>query len=144
MTRDEWDVEYDKKRLHLMYDRGLSAREAWQRARILTERQYGPRPGDPKLPAKMRVGLWWMRRKLKGVEPLEVSMFAKKVIVSLLYGLGAAAPVAQLALADGVISGNEWGGLISAAFVAFWGKFSSNTTVLKPSRKGETMAGPKE
>ncbi len=68
-------------------------------------------------------------------------MFVKKLVVSLLYGLGAAAPVFQLALADNAVAGNEWGGIVSAGFVAFWGKFSSNTTVWRPSRKGETMTG---
>jgi len=49
----------------------------------------------------------------------------------------------QLALADAVVTGNEWGGILSAFLVAFWGKFSSNTTVVAASRKGETLSGPR-
>jgi len=67
----------------------------------------------------------------------------KKAIVSLIYGLGALGAVVTVALQDGGITGEEWM-LIGSAFVAAaWGKFSSNTTVIAPSRAGETIAGPK-
>lgn len=72
----------------------------------------------------------------------EVNPLVKKVIVSLVYGLGALGAVVTVALQDGVISGNEWGLIGSAFIAAAWGKFSSNTTILAPSRAGETIAGP--
>jgi len=66
----------------------------------------------------------------------------KKLITSLVYGLGALGAVVAAALGDGVITGTEWSAIAAAFVVAAWGKFSSNTTVLAPSREGETMAGP--
>jgi len=70
-------------------------------------------------------------------------MLLKKFVVSLMFGIGAAAPAVALAFKDdGFISGEEWGGILGALAIAFWGKFSSNTTVFAPSREGETIAGP--
>ena len=65
----------------------------------------------------------------------------KKLVVAVGYGLGAAYPVFNVALAGGVTV-EEWGAVGAAFAVAAWGKFSSNTTVLAPSRKGETVTGP--
>jgi len=71
-----------------------------------------------------------------------MSPLIKKLVVSLVYGLGALGAVVTVALQDGAITGEEWM-LIGSAFVAAaWGKFSSNTTVIMPSRAGETIAGP--
>jgi H+/Cl- antiporter ClcA len=73
-----------------------------------------------------------------------MSPLVKKLFVSLAYGVGALSGVLTAALADGVVSGDEWAALASAFFVAFWGKFSSNTTVIAASRTGETISGPKQ
>ena len=69
-------------------------------------------------------------------------MVWKKVITSLVFGIGATGLVLNAALLDGTISGSEWSGILSAVAAAAWGKFSSNTTVFAPSRKGETIKGP--
>lgn len=134
----EWDTKFDEIRQHLI-KRGVPAREAWVRARKLAKNRHGARPGD--VPVKARLALWWLRRKLEDVKPMEVPMFWKKLAVSAVYGVGACGAVLTAALADNVISGNEWG-LIAGAFItAFWGTFKSNTTVIAPSRKGETITG---
>jgi len=143
MTQDEWDAHFDARRMHLINLRGLTPLEAWRRARKITERKHGRRPGEIRLPLVIRVVIWWLKQRTGAWRPLEVSMLVKKLVVSLLYGIGAAAPALQLALADGVVTGNEWSGIFTALVVAFWGKFSSNTTVLGPSRDGETITGPK-
>jgi len=146
MTHDHWKR---LDRLHFAAARKKYPTEDLDRLRrrvttamVATFGKCPPKPPkEPKPPLQMRLGLWWLRRKLKGVKPLEVSMFVKKLVVSLLYGLGAAAPVIQLALADSAMSGDEWAAVMSAFIAAFWGKFSSNTTVLAPARDGETITG---
>ena len=140
VTHDEWKAKFNEIRLHLQNDRGVPAREATLRARVITGRRHGKQP--PGLPLKARVALWWLGRKLKGVKPMEVSMLWKKVIVALLFGIGAVSATLNLALADGVMSGQDWMAVVTAFVGAAWGKFSSNTTVIAASRKGETLAGP--
>ena len=145
MTKAEWDARFYATRMHLINDRGFTPLEAWKRARQITARRYGARPEEFRLPLWFRVGLWWLKRTLGHWSPEEVGMgiIVKKLLVAALFGLGAAAPVLQLALADMVVTGSEWGGILSAFAVAFWGKFSSNTTVLAASRRGEGIAGPR-
>jgi len=65
----------------------------------------------------------------------------KKVVVSLVYAVGAAYPAYSLAVPGGVTP-EEWGLVVGAFVAAFWGTFKSNTTVIEPSRAGETIAGP--
>ena len=111
--------------------------------RRVMEKTYGPCPPEPpKPPLKMRLGLWWLKKKLKNVPTLEVSMLKKKLIVSLVFGIGAVGQLLNSALADGSISGAEWGAMLTPFVAAFWGKFSSNTTIVAPSRKGENVHGP--
>lgn len=145
VTHDEWRAEFDEIVRHLVNDRGFSPRLAAKRARIKMEQRHGPQPKKLKLPLKARLVLWWIGRKLKGTKPMEVKMshFWRKVIVSAIYGIGALGAVVSVALQDGSISGGEWMGMLSAFAAAAWGKFSSNTTVLSPSRKGETIIGPR-
>lgn len=103
---------------------------------------FGPRPpGPPKPPMPARVGLWALKKKLRGLAPVEVPMLVKKLVVAAVYGIGATAATLQLALADSMMSGDEWAAVLSAFIAAFWGKFSSNTTKIMPSRDGETIHG---
>jgi|GEM_PF-2088140 len=145
ISKAEWEARFDATRMHLINDRGFTPLEAWKRARQITTRRHGPCPKEVKLPLTVRVFLWWLKKKLGQMarEEVGMGMIVKKLVVAALYGLGAAAPVLQLALADAVVTGNEWGGILSAFLVAFWGKFSSNTTVVAASRKGETLSGPR-
>lgn len=141
-TREEWDELFTDWRLLFQNGKGYPAPKAWEAAHR-EMRKHGPRPpAPPKPPLKIRVGLWAAKKKLKGMKPVEVPMLWKKLIVAAVFGIGAAGPVLSASLADGLISGQEWGGLLSAFVAAFWGKFSSNTTVIAPSRKGETVNGP--
>lgn len=72
-----------------------------------------------------------------------MSPFVKKLVVSVIYALGPAWAVVELALPGG-ITGEEWINIVGAFAVAFYGTFKSNTTVLRPARPGEavTYAGP--
>ena len=82
---------------------------------------------------------WILKGRLREVK---MSPLVKKIVVSLAFGIGAVTIMLQAALADGVVSATEWAEMLPAFVAAFWGKFSSNTTIIAPSRKGETIAGP--
>lgn len=143
VTPEEWEAQFDKTRLHLQNDRGVHPVQAWRQSRILTARKLGPQPREIKPPLWMRLALWYLGKKLeKGMEPVEVSMLKQKVIVALVFGVAAAAPVLNAAFGDNVLTGAEVTALVGAFVGAAWGKFSSNTTVIAPSRRGETVHGP--
>lgn len=143
MTRDHWDRLFQ---LHFKEQRRANPTMDLEKLRAAVYdamvKSFGPRPPAPaKPPVSARVGLWALAKKLRGLPPVEVPMFAKKLIVAAIYGIGATAATLQLALADSVMSGDEWAAVLSAFVAAFWGKFSSNTTIINPSRKGETIHG---
>jgi len=144
MTRAHWDRLFwlhftEQRKRHPTMDPGR-AREIIYASIV---QSFGPRPpAVQKPPTSVRVGMWALKKKLKGIGPLEVPMFAKKLIVAAIYGIGACSATLQLALADSMMSGDEWAAVASAFIAAFWGKFSSNTTIIQPSRAGETMRGP--
>ena len=64
-----------------------------------------------------------------------MSPLMQRIIVSVVYGIGAAAPTFAAAFADSVVSGSEWSGIATAFVVAFWGTFKSNTTIVAPNRE---------
>ena len=143
MTQEHWDRLFW---LHFRQQRKMNPTMDLERIRSLVYESmvesFGPRPpAPPKPPLPARVGLWALGKKLRGLPPVEVPMFVKKLIVSAVYGIGATAATLQLALADSAMSGDEWAAVLSAFVAAFWGKFSSNTTLVKPSREGETIHG---
>lgn len=68
----------------------------------------------------------------------------RKVIAAALFGVGAAGPVVNAALADSIISGQEWRGILAAAGFAFWGKFSTNTRLFAAGREDWSKTGRRE
>jgi hypothetical protein len=58
----------------------------------------------------------------------------QRIIVAVTYGIGAASPVLAAAFQDSTITGAEWSGIATAFFIAFWGTFKSNTTIISPNR----------
>lgn len=142
MTRERWDDLW-LEHFNVFYANGRSVDRARIRATEEMEHRFGPRPSEEGLrglPLKYRIGLNVVLSRVRGLAPVEVSPMVQRLIVALVYGIGAAGPVLAAALSDAVIAGNEWGGIISAFVVAFWGKFSSSTTILSPARAGETQA----
>ena len=143
MTQAHWDQLFklhfkEQRKRHPSMNPGRAREIIWD---SMVD-AFGPRPaGPPKPPVPVRAGLWALKKKLRGIGPMEVPMFVKKLIVAAVYGIGATAATLQLALSDSVMSGDEWAAVLSAFVAAFWGKFSSNTTVVHPSRKGETIHG---
>ena len=128
---DEWDEEFDKKRLHLQNDRGMQARAAWERAHLLMKRAHGPRPRVKKPPLKTRIALWAARRKLEDM------MDGKKSSIpmwALALGAGAIAAygVIDLAMVDGTISWREGFAIGNAVLVAAAAKFSNNEKIISP------------
>ena len=148
MTPAEWDKHHRAAVSRLHFEQRLPHFQAWHLAMEETIRKYGPPPKLERPPVNVRIVLWWLKKKLEGMKPMEVSMspFVKKLIVSAVYGVGALGAVVAAALEDSVISGNEWALVLGAFAAAFWGKFSSNTTIIAPAREGETVTefGPKK
>lgn len=142
MTRERWDDLW-LEHFNVFYANGRSVDRARIRATEEMEHRFGLRPAEeglPALPLKYRIGLNVVLGRLRALGPMEVSPMLQRFVVALTYAIGAAGPVLAAAFQDSVISGNEWAGIASAAFVAFWGKFSSATTVFAPNRPDETMA----
>jgi len=137
VTHDEWEAEW-RACFTRLRAKGYELLKAQETARAITQARYGPQPG--KAPLWGRIGAKIVGKQLSGVAPVEVSPMLQRIIVALVYGIGAAGPVLAVVLSDGAISGGEWSGLLSAFLVAFWGKFSSSTTILSASRQGETQA----
>lgn len=139
MTTDQWDEHFNQVRLHLVNDRGIPSREAFLRARTLTEKRLGPRPG---VSIELKLALWWLERKLRRIEPMQIPMFVQKLFASAIYAITAGAAAYNLAISDGVITGQEWGAIAVVVLPAFWGKFSTNTRLIAASRKGESVNTP--
>ena len=152
MTPAEWDKHHRAAVSRLHFEKRLPHFQAWHLAMEETIRTHGQRPKElGRLPLNARIVLWWAKKKLEGMKPEVVSMtghssFVKKLIVSVVYGISVLSAVLTAALEDGVINGDEWFLMLSAFAAAFWGKFSSNTTIIAPSREGETVTefGPKK
>lgn len=58
-----------------------------------------------------------------------------RVVTALMYAVGVGVAAFQATTPPITVEG--WIGLAIAFVVAFWGKFSSNTTVVAANRKGE-------
>lgn len=137
LTHEEWEVEW-RACFTRLRAKGYDLVKAQETARAITQARYGPQPG--KAPIWVRVGAKIVGKQLSGVAPVEVSPMLQRIIVAVVFGIGAAGPVLAAALADAVISGQEWSGIASAFIVALWGKFSSSTTFLSATRPGETQS----
>ena len=124
MNGDDWDAIFTNTRLHLQNDRGINPREAWRRARLLTEKHHGPRPEEVKLPLKVRLALWWLERKVEDKMDGKKSS-VPKWILAIVFGLASAYGVFELAMADGAISVKEGFAIGNAILVAAFGKFSN-------------------
>jgi VIT1/CCC1 family predicted Fe2+/Mn2+ transporter len=96
--------------------------------------------GPAGLPLTWRLALGFISRKLAALDAVEVSPMLQRVIVAVTYGIGAASPVLAAAFSDSVVTGQEWSGIGMAFFIAFWGTFKSNTTVIAPNRTEWTPA----
>ena len=137
MTREAWDAEFDACMARLR-SKGADLAEAQRLARDITTVRFGARPAG--LPLRLRLGLAVAVRFMEGLNDVEVSPMWQRVIVAITYGIGAASPVLAAAFSDGVITGQEWSGIGMAFFIAFWGTFKSNTTIVSPNRTAWTPA----
>ena len=133
-----WKVTY----FHLRR-KGWSQHDAMGEATKRLDVVYPPPPKPKRVGGVKGLLLRFaVSRVFRNVSEVRMSPLVKKIVTSLVFGIGAIGLGLQAALADGVISSGEWPALVSAFVAAFWGKFSSNTTILAPSRKGETVDGP--
>ena len=135
VTRDAWDAEW-RACFGRLRAKGTELLEAQRLARDITSARYGPQPSGHSL--WMRLGLKVVGKKMAGLGPVEVSPMLQRVIVAVVYGIGAAGPVLAAAFEDAVVSGGEWSGIATAFFIAFWGTYKSNKTIVAANRTAWT------
>lgn len=131
MTREQWDAEW-KACFERLRAKGSDILVAQKIAVNITTARYGPRPAG--LSLRLRLALGFITSKLAGLRSVEVSPMFQRIIVAVTYGIGAASPVLAAAFQDSTITGAEWSGIATAFFIAFWGTFKSNTTIISPNR----------
>jgi len=135
LTRKEWDRECTK-RISARLGRGFShdaGKVMWETNAEMAQ-EFGPRPRPDELPWTVRTGV---SIALGTVIPDKgVRIMAQRIIVSLLYAVGAIAAVVQ---GTGVPTTPEaWVGLVVAFVTTFWGKFSSSQTIIAANRTAWT------
>ena len=129
VSREEWDKEW-RACFGRLRAKGYRLEDAQRIAREITRVRLGQRPSGP--PLWLRVALRLLRSRLN-IPTVEVSPMLQRFLIALGYGLSAMMPVLATSLDAGIMN-EEWGAIFTALVVAFWGKFSSNTTLLGADR----------
>lgn len=129
MTRPEWDAEWEAcfKRLRA---KGYDLVKAQVKARDITTALRGPRPAGSPLWVKLACKL--VGRKLAGMKPGQENTMTQRLVAALIYGLTAA--LSALGAAGIPQSSQGWMAILGVFITAFWGKFSSNTTIVAANR----------
>lgn len=138
MTREEWDAIAKARISAMMFGGRVKAEVAIRHANETTEQDYGPRPDPEPEEQEQPEPPWWVRAALRVTLGKEGSSMPQRILVALAYAVSAIMAAYQATGAPTTVEG--WIGLAVAGVVAFWGKFSSSTTVLSPARVGETQA----
>ena len=130
MTQKQWD-----ERWLLYYDAywrlSRNHSKAFDEAHAAMLKFNGPRPdGEPGLP-------WWVKIAALSFG-VKMNNTVARVITALLYAVGVAVAAYQATVPP--ISVEGWVGLAVAFVVAFWGKFSSASSVVAANRTGETFS----
>lgn len=133
LTREQWDNIAKARISAMMFGGRIGAGVAMRHTQETMEQDYGPRP--EKEPDKQEPP-WWARAAIRVTLGKEQKGMAQRIVVSLVYAISAMAAVHQ---AGGMPQTPEaWMALVMAGVIAFWGKFSSNTTVVAPNRAAWT------
>jgi hypothetical protein len=126
MTHDRWmqidRLQWAKVRKENPTANMRRLRRRLTKAMIATHGPCPPKPGKP--PLKVRLGLWFVRKKLEDLMDGKKSSIPKWVL-ALAFGAASAYGVLDLALADGAISLQEGFAIGNAVIVAALGKFSN-------------------
>lgn len=130
MTHAEWEAEW-RSCFARLRAKGYDPVAAQKKARAITEAKYGKQPAGP--PLWLRVALKFAGRKLAGLRPAEEVTMKQRLLVSLLFGLGALVSALQVNGFPQMPEG--WLGLAGVFVAAAWGKFSSNQTIVAPDRE---------
>lgn len=133
MTYERWKqierLQWDK----VVKDNPTANRRRLQKqlrkAMVLTHGPCPPKPGKP--PLKVRLGLWYLRKKLEDKMDGKKSSIPKWVL-AVAFGAASAYGVLDLALADGAISLKEGFAIGNAVLVAALAKFSNPEKKLSP------------
>lgn len=130
MTHDEWEKEWAACFARLRA-KGYDLVESQTIARNITRARYGPQPGKP--PVWLRVTAKIAGRKLDSLRPGEEKTMGQRILAAVVFGFTA---VLSALGASGIPQTQQgWLGLLGVFMTAFWGKFSSNQTLLAPNRE---------
>lgn len=131
VTREQWDDICKQRISAMMFGGRVRAEVAIRHANETTEQDYGPRP-DKEPEVKTAEPPWWARLALRVTVGKGDKGMTQRIIVSLVYAISAMAAAFQATGTPQTVE--AWIGLIVAGVVAFWGKFSSSTTIIVPNR----------
>ena len=136
MTREQWDKTCKARISAMMFGGRIRPEVAMRHANETMEQDYGPRPDPEPEKPKAPEPPWWARAAIRVTLGKEQRGMAQRVIVSLVYAISAMAAAFQAGGTPQTIE--AWMALVMAGVIAFWGKFSSNTTVVAPNRAAWT------
>ncbi len=104
------------------------------KAMVVTHGECPREPGKP--PLKVRLGLWFVRKKLEKMIMDGKKSGIPKWALALAFGAAASYSVVDMALAVPPITGQEWLAIGNAVLVAAYAKFSNPEKKLshKPSK----------
>ena len=142
LTRQQWDDIARARISAMMFGGRVKAEVAMRHANETMEQDYGPRP-DPE-PEKLKAPEppWWARAAIRVTLGKEQRGMAQRIIVSLVYAISAI--VAAFQTGGMPQTPEAWIALVMAGVIAFWGKFSSNTTIMAANRAPWTEAERKK
>jgi hypothetical protein len=136
ITRQQWDDICEARISALMFNGRVKAEVAIRHANETMVQDYGPRPDPEPEKPKAPEPPWWARAAIRVTLGKEQKGMAQRVLVSLVYAISAMVAAFQ---AGGMPSTPEqWAALVMAGVIAFWGKFSSNTTIVAANRAAWT------
>lgn len=105
MTQEEWDAEFNRKRLELQNDHGVPARRAMLRARAVTEKVFGERPPGPPGHIKLAVRAFGGGAAVQKLKSFWNWLNGKKVLIgSILVGVPVIWEALSAILAAGGVS----------------------------------------
>ncbi len=129
MTRPEWDREFDR-RFNALRANGYDLERARTTAIAICNARFGPRPASA--PLWLRFALKLAGRKLAGLAPAEEKTMQQRLVAAVIFGLSAV--LAAIGVSGLPHDETGWTSLVAVFATAFWGKFSSNQTLIFPNR----------
>lgn len=142
LTREQWDGIAKARISAMMFGGRVKAEVAMRHANETMVQDYGPRPDpEPEKPQAPEPP-WWAKAAIRVTLGKGDKNMTQRILVSLAYAFSAMMATYQ---AGGMPQTPEaWMALVMAGVIAFWGKFSSSTTIVAANRAPWTEAERKQ